>query len=214
MNEMVDVLIATVGRPSLAQAILAALRQSWSPAPRVVVVGDGRQPAAERIVECLAPFSRGQLIYRETPAHHGFGDPVKEWWINGDEAAPFTRILDDDDWMPPVAVAEMMAPMAADVAAVACSMFVHVAPHGRWQRERIQRPSLAPGQIGWGSLLFRTAACRGVPWPRQPHSDFRVIQQIARAGRVVCLSDRVLYWYAGHRRWAKNAAGEWERKEL
>ncbi len=103
----VDVVIPTIGEPIAEQAVLAALHQTY-PNTRVVLIGDGPQPEAQKLYD-LVGAGRKNLIYQETPTHYGYGDGVKKFWINYPNASEFIHFLDSDDWMPPTSIADKMA---------------------------------------------------------------------------------------------------------
>ena len=197
---MVDVLIATIGRASLQQAMIAAFRQTY-PNVRCVVVSDGPNPGARSLFERVGG-NRKDAIYREAPGPNGRGDPVKEWWFHQEEAAPFVKILDDDDWMSPITVDEMMKPILAgeNVVLSLCLMLVlktrgEMGPAARW---RIVEANLKPNQVGSGCVLVRTEAARKAAFEKRPFSDFHWIKQVARHGAVAHVP-YPLYIYHGYR---------------
>ena len=199
MGLTVDIVIPTVGRATLEQSILAALAQTY-PECRVVVVGDGPQFEAPQIFERATADRDRPCIYAETPQRIGFGDGVIQWWIESGRAGDCIRSLDDDDWMPPVAVDDMMAELEADPAnvMVACQMMITVARLGRVSRWRIQEPVMVEGKIGNGSVLYRTGSASGAPAVFVPNCDFYRLKYIADKGRLAIV-DRPLYWYLAYR---------------
>jgi len=192
----VDILIPTTGRASLRQAIIAGQSQSY-PDARVVVVGDGPQPEARRIVETAG----GDAIYIETPEHYGHGNALREWWLNHSQCAPFVKFLDDDDWLAPIAVQEMMRHMAPDVVIVACQMLVLKTDYARERCavSRICPGTMAPNMIGTGCLLVRADAAAGVRYPlTNDCSDYHWALALSQRGRVVNVPFP-LYFYNGYR---------------
>lgn len=197
-DRQVDVLIATTGRRSLEQAILAAMHQTY-PHTRCVVVGDGPNPKARQIWGHMTN-AVGMTLYLETPERMGNGNDVKEWYINSEWAAPYIKVLDDDDWMPPCAVSEMMGVMRPGVAFVACQMFVcrTAGKGGKWMYQRTCSGAMDVNQIGCGNVLFRTGMARGIPFPKRVGSDFFWLAELSTRGIVVRLP-QILYWYNGYR---------------
>ncbi len=212
-TDTVDVLITTYGRPSLRQALLAALMQTH-PHTRTVVIADGPDTGARAVFEEMVG-DRQDAAYYEMPERQGHGDRLKEWWFAHADASPFIRSLDDDDWMPACAIAEMMVPMA-DPSVV---MSVCVVPTIRLVDGRCVHSRLVPGNlklahIGFGSILMRTESIRKpspIALPRDQASDFAFIEALAERG-VVARIPQYLYWYNGHRHWARRD-GEWVRVE-
>ena len=199
-TDMVDVLIATIGRASLEQAILAGLHQTYRHC-RVVVVADGHCPRAREIFSRVVggiSTQAADAIYIETPTHHGAGNPVKETWINCPRAAPFIKSLDDDDWLPPRSVEIYMRSMAEDVVLVTGMMCTLTVRGNSAPRYRLSSGALAPDHIGCGSALFRTEAAVGVPLQHVKSGDFLFLKTVAEKGRVVHLR-LPLYWYNGYR---------------
>ena len=194
----VDIVIATTGRQSLWTALLAALTQTY-PGARTVVCGDGPQPNARAIFDTLtASFPGAQAIYRETPERFGHGNFVKEWWINHAEAATWLRFLDDDDWVPPYAIAEMMRPTSTDVSLVVCGMVVCVAGAvDKTMKYRICGGKTDETGAVTGTCLLRTKTIKG-PYPTQLPADYRLALRAAAEG-VVRHIDTPLYWYNGYR---------------
>jgi len=190
----VDILIPTIGRRSLRTALLAAASQTHR-GVRVVVCADGPQPEAEAIVREVAA---SRTVYRQTPERFGHGDFVKEWWINHKDAAPWLRVLDDDDWMPPYAIAEMMREAVEGVSLVVCQMVVCVAGNvGSPMRWRVSGGELTEDGATTGTCLMRTAAIRG-PYPVRLPADYRLACRAAAVGEVRFVQTP-LYWYNGYR---------------
>jgi glycosyltransferase involved in cell wall biosynthesis len=189
----VDILIPTIGRPSLPNAMMAAASQTW-PDVRVVVLADG--PGVKGL---WAETARGAMfantIYREMPdGPAGHGNALKSWWLHGDEAAPFVRVLDDDDWIPPRAVELMMAAMAEDVSLVLCRMARWTPPTAdRPGRLHICRPVMAAHHATTGTMLMRTTAVKAAEEYDPKRDDWSRAQALARVGRVAIV-DACLYW--------------------
>jgi len=194
----VDILIATSGRESLAQSILAAQSQTYSGA-RVVVIGDGPQPVARKIVK---QYDRdNSIVYHETPEHFGHGNPVKEWWLNHSRCAAYVKFLDDDDWLAPIAIDEMMRRMSADVVLASCQMLVLKTDYARKRciKTRICPGVMKPNMIGTGCMLVRSDAAQGVRFPlTNDCSDYHWALEVSRKGRVVNVPFP-LYYYNGYR---------------
>lgn len=193
----VDVVIPTIGRPSLGTAILAASVQTH-PNVRVVVIADQNKTECQRIYHhaCYC-VPGGNSVYRETDASTGRGDSVKKWYLRQDWIAPFCKFLDDDDWMAPCAVQTMMEAMQEDVVAVTCQMLA-VVHREKYRYNRIISGRLVQGQIGGCSALFRTAEAKQVPWPDGPNSDVQWLLGLAECGKFVHLNIP-LYVYNGYR---------------
>lgn len=201
MDPLVDVLITTIGRPSLAQAILAAQLQTYSPL-RIIVAEDGPHETTPPILAMYQNNSR--VIHVMPPKAFGFGDGVKHWWVNHPDAAPFIKFLDDDDWITPSCVATMMRNMTDALALVTCSVVCVYAPDAFATRSRIIIGNISPGQIGSGCVLLRTQVARGIAWPRVPDSDYHffsaVAENAAKADRQVWRAIKMpLYFYNAYR---------------
>lgn len=198
----VDIVIATIGRHSLEQAIIAAQHQTYRQC-RVVVIGDGPCPDAVNTYHRLSrPASALRpTIYRQTQRRlGGYGDYVKRWWIDHDEASPWVRFLDDDDWIPPNAIADMMRLRKPDTAVILCAMMMTLAgahdtrSQGKW---KLVTPELSPHHAASGQVLLRTAAARRTSFPRGNCPDSSLAIEAAEHGGVeIC--PLPLYWYCGH----------------
>lgn len=200
-DEQVDVLIATIGRRNLEQAILGGLHQTY-PNVRVVVVADGPCPEARNIFAWLAEryeaHATGRMLYLETPTRNGTGNPVKHWFINSGRASPFIRFCDDDDWLPPRSVEIMMRAMTPELTLVTCMMCTLTVLGRGAPRYRLSSGALVPDQIGCGSSLIRTEAALGVELPHAKNADFAFLRAVADKGGVEHLK-LPLYWYNGYR---------------
>lgn len=191
---LVDVLICTVGRPSLRQAIVSALSQTYRHA-RCVVLGDGPSPEARACYEATVRESE-PAVYVESPRRLGpWGNRVRQWWVEHGESAPYLKPLGDDDLLAPTCVAEMVRPMEdPEVAVVSCRMLLLYHSAGRPVKERMVSGALEPGQIGGGSVLVRTAAAAGLQVGPHYTADFDWIMDVAGRGRHVAVP-LTLYWY-------------------
>ena len=197
----VDIVIATIGRHSLGQAIVAAASQSY-PNSRVVVIGDGPCPDAKSIFGFMKHGYDVDMIYRETPKRlGGYGDPVKRWWIDNEEAGEYIRFLDDDDWIPPNAIADMMRLWTPDTKVILCSMVLVLpaAQHaqtgqGYW---RIQKPALKHRCAASGMAILNTEAARNTDFPAKKTADSALALDCAKQGDAK-ITDTPLYWYTAH----------------
>lgn len=207
-NPQVDVAIATVGRPTLAQAILAGAQQTYRPT-RVVVLADGPCRNAYRIHSDCTSLA-GRSLYRTVP-RQGHGNPVKAWWIQNDEAAPFIRFLDDDDWIPPESVELMMRAMEPDVSLVV-GKFVHFAPalRGVASPFTVRGGRCAAHHATTATMLMRTEAAREAARLTPELDDWTRAQALGRVGRVVCVN--VLCYWAPRGRGAANWRWDAERR--
>ena len=205
---LVDIVIATVGRPTLAQAILAAAQQSYRPT-RVVVLADGPCAAARRAYGDCSAFL-GRSLYR-TVRRHGHGDPVKAGWLQSGDAAPFVRFLDDDDWMPPESVELMMRAMEPGVSLV-IGKSLHVGPSLRGASSQVflRGARCEAHQALTATMLMRTEAAREAARLAPEPDDWTRAQALARVGRVVCV-DVHCYW-AARGRGAANWRWDTERQ--
>jgi len=193
----VDLVIPTIGRESLDTALLAACVQTYENT-RVVVISDGPSKEVAAQYKWTAPAHRGRAIYRETPERFGHGNFVKEWWINHPEASPWIRFLDDDDWLPPMAMGEMMRHAADDVALIICQMVVTATgPDGYLVKSEVRGADLAKGLACTGTCLMRTEAARG-KYPTETPADYNLAVRVAEHGRVVTVP-HPLYWYLAYR---------------
>lgn len=193
----VDIVIATVGRPTLAAAIASALVQT-RPARLVVIADDNEAQALHTYDHVRVSIPGADTIFRRTPERFGRGDAVKRWYLQQDWAAPFCKFLDDDDYMMPVAIERLMAGMTDGVVAVTCQMVVVVQTNGRYVRHRTASGKLAPGQIGGDSVLVRTAEAKEAVWPDGLDADFHWLAHLSARGRFVHLPIP-LYVYNGWR---------------
>ena len=192
MNELpnVDIVITTIGRPSLSVAIEAALSQTYQGA-RCVVVADGQRDCTDAIVARY----KDRVKYVETPKPlRRAGNGAKEFWYNSDECAPFFRYLDDDDWMPNCSIMEQMKLMKDGVVLSVCKMRMLITNPEGVVRERSLSGKMKVGQIGNGSVVVRKAAVKGILYEYIPYSDFYWIKAIAERGELV-RSPYHLYWY-------------------
>lgn len=179
----VDLVTVTKGRPTLDQAILAGLRQTY-PHTRVVVVSDGHSDDNWRTFRRMTAGS--PAIYAEIPGPSGSGDAGKNYWMNRKDAAGWIWFLDDDDWIPPYAVAEMVNRLGPKDVAVTCKMLVvrREGEGGSVTRYRMATGELKNSQVGCGSILFRKNAAKGLRFKPVPTRDFAWIQQLAQRGTV------------------------------
>jgi len=210
MNIHIDILIATIGRPTLDTAITAAIHQTY-PHTRCVVIGDGSQPEARMI----AAHYNNKVRYLETPEKLGrAGNGVKEFWYNHPDCAPFLRFLDDDDWMPPTSIAQHIIPMEdPDVVVAICKMWMMILDKGRVVKERSLSGKIAVGQVGNGSLLLRTSALKGLKYQDRLYSDFFWLKQILDRGKSVLVPYH-LYWYNQQRLHGSSAVSERGRADI
>lgn len=196
----VDIVIATIGRKSLEQAILAACSQSYHKC-RVVVIGDGPCPDAKATVKWLKQRYKKKLIYRETKTRlGGYGDYVKRWWIDNKEASEYIRFLDDDDWIPPNAIRGMMELWTPETTVILCAMLLvfsnsqHTDGKGYWQ---MRKPALQHRQACSGMALFKTEAARNTNFPDTKFADSSLALDCAKQGEAQ-ITDTPLYWYNAH----------------
>lgn len=89
-----SVIIPTKGRPELYATLLSVLRAGFLDGDEVIVVGDGDQPEARRIVECFK--GRLRISYMETPVTRSSGGHQR---MLGMSVANGTHLvfIDDDD---------------------------------------------------------------------------------------------------------------------
>ena len=195
----VDIVIATIGRQSLSQAILAAVSQTYREA-RTVVIGDGPCPDAQEQFNWLRGRFPARLAYYETPEWLGYGDGVKRWWIDHKDAGEWLRFLDDDDWIPPYAIADMMQTYEPGTTVILCGMIMslasrhHAAGTGRHD---LRLPKMEPHHASSGMSIINTAAARKSGFPGEKLTDFGLCKDVAAQGTVK-LVEHPLYWYSGH----------------
>lgn len=195
----VDILIPTIGRPSLAQAMLSALAQTY-PNVRVVVAADANHSRAlslfHRVDALRHTVGRATARFVTMPAPFGRGDRVKEWWIANADAAPLMHFLDDDDWLPPTAIYDQMTPMIAhhSVVLVVPSTLQILGDGVRSTDYRLRTARMIRGQVVANAALFRTAAAQGVKLESDPANPRFWLHEIADRGRVYKLR-QPLYWY-------------------
>ena len=127
------------------------------------------------------------------------GNHLRYYWVNSKEAAPFIKFLDDDDYMPPCAVSELMKPMAdANCVLSVGRMAVQYAPDDKYARFRVTNGTLARGQFGTGSMLVKTSAARGIPFLMSLNSDLSWIWTVTAKG-TVGHTQAVIYFYNAYR---------------
>ena len=204
----VDILITTIGRPSLEQAILSGLHQTYA-ACRVVVAPDGPVPAAEAMAERIGRASLcrdKEILVARPPRAFGAGNPLKHWWINSGRASPWIRTLDDDDWLPPDAIAQMMSVVTPNTVLVMAPVMTLQLLPGRPLRYRVTPGVLVHDGCGMGSAMFRTDAAQGLPLPHARGADFRFLRDLSQRGECLRV-EAPLYWYRGYRTDAQRGYG-------
>ncbi len=191
----VDIITATIGRPTLEVAVASAIHQTY-PNCRCVVIGDGPQPAARVILKPFLHRHPDRVLYVETPKKLGrAGNGAKEFWFMGDRCAEFFRFLDDDDYLPPFSVAEQVAIVDSDdVVLSICHMLACRHSRGRVVKHEVIPGEWEVGRIGCGNALVRTSAAAKEPFPDEPCSDFHWLKNVAEHGHWKKV-DQVLYWY-------------------
>ncbi len=165
----VDIVIPTIGRERLELAIVSALAQTY-PKARPVVLSDGPNAAWEIVKPYLG---RRGLMFVETEQREGFwGAAVRELWNDTPWAAPYIKILDDDDILRPHCVELMMAPILADpnVKVTYCHTLATVWSGNKPLRERTHGESFAQNEVGHGSLLYARELAVGVKYRRSQRS--------------------------------------------
>ncbi len=198
----VDIVIPTIGRASLAQAALAACVQTY-PGARTIVIGDGPGTGAVDIVESVRNLvPTANLVYYETASRlGGYGDFVKRWWIDHDDAGEWIRFLDDDDWIPPCAIAEMVGRINPDTTLVLCGMvMVLAAPFNTKKsggRHEFRGAALKPHHANSGTCMIRTDCARRTKFPTGALADFELCKAVASMGDHET-SALPLYFYNGH----------------
>jgi glycosyltransferase involved in cell wall biosynthesis len=197
---LADVLIPTIGRKSLVSAIASAAMQTYEET-RIVVLSDGPVPEAHIMAHhvklAMTPGMEDmpRIIVRATPERYGHGDHVKNHWLQNDDAAQWIKVLDDDDWLAPPCVEEMMRVADGDVAMVTCSYVVVERIDGRVTLSDMKHSRMVRGQINWSGALVNRDYCDGLALdPSKPGSDFAFLSELARRGRVVHV-DTPLAWY-------------------
>ncbi|MBE3118828.1 MAG: glycosyltransferase family 2 protein [Candidatus Atribacteria bacterium] len=196
----VDVVIATIGRPSLEMAMVSACLQTAE--CRCVVVADGPNAEAREIfdrVQCTR--RRTQPVYLETPTRLGRGELVHIWYAGQTGAADWLKFLNDDDVLLPQAIELMAGKVADGVTLVTCQMLVNYWRDGHC-RSRIAKGALQPGDIGIGNAMVRTADYRRITYrPDVPDADVYRLQELAAMGDVRAVP-QPLYVYNA---WRTNA---------
>lgn len=203
MLEQVDIVISTIGRFGLANAIASALSQSHS-ACRVVVVADGPCPEARRIFDrATAGETPLKVRYEELPAKAGHGgDPAKHFWTNHPDAAPWIKWLDDDDTLSSHCVSTMLAAAEPDTALVLCRLLILHAPGGQVLKSwSAPEAKLARYHTGHGAAMIRTEHARGIPYRDCLDNDYLYLCDISQRGTVKTVQFP-LYIYNG---WRTNA---------
>ena len=187
----VDVVIATVGRPSLETAIVSALSQTY-PYTRCVVVSDGRRDGVKEIVDRY----KDRIVFVETERHlRRAGNGAKEFWYQSEECSPIFRYLDDDDWLPPMSIAVQVKSMVdPKVVLSICKMWMVVWEDDTIVEERSISGKNKVGHVGNGSVMVRKSAVKGVKYEDRLYSDFFWIRDIL-SGRIPAIVPYHLYWY-------------------
>jgi glycosyltransferase involved in cell wall biosynthesis len=107
----ISVITPTIGRPSLERMLVSLLPQ-LSENDEVLVVGDGPQPEAERIISKLLGSSKKPVStvvrYWETKPVRNFGNPQRNEAV-GKAVCKRLFFVDDDDVVLPGAIAAIRA---------------------------------------------------------------------------------------------------------
>lgn len=91
--------IPTIGRPSLYSTLHSVLTGGIGKGDQVFVVGDGKQPEAERIVRNFT--DRMPVAYWEMPANRKSpGHPARNFVLKRTATSHFMTIDDDDVYVP------------------------------------------------------------------------------------------------------------------
>lgn len=92
-----SLIIPTVGRPTLARALKSVRAQSWIPGDEVLLIGDGRTPAAASLWEQFA--LPGRYIETNGPARD-WGHTPRNLTMPEARADYIAALDDDDEWSP------------------------------------------------------------------------------------------------------------------
>jgi hypothetical protein len=183
---------------------------------RVVVISDGDVPGTSARADYTSmAFRLGmeespRFVTLATPEHYGHGDHVKNYWLQNDEAAQWVKVLDDDDWLAPPCVEEMMRLADDDVAMVTCGYVAVERLNGRVTFGEVKPGRIVRGQINWQGVLVNRAYCDGLFLdPSKLGSDYTFFAELAKRGRVARV-EFPLAWYNSWRTDAdrKRARGE------
>lgn len=93
-----SVIVPTCGRPTLARTLESVILAGATRSDEVLVVGDGPQPAARKIVACFA--SRLRIIYRQTPPSKCAGHAQRNHAMEFAKGSHLISIDDDDAYRP------------------------------------------------------------------------------------------------------------------
>lgn len=109
----ISLVIATIGRPTLARSLASLRCQEWIPGDEVLVVGDGTQPVARELCGLFA--NALPLRYLENPGPTGlWGHHARNWVLDAKLCrGAYLMALDDDDEYTPGAIAAARAAFAA-----------------------------------------------------------------------------------------------------
>ena len=198
MTPNIDVVITTIGRRSLYTALLASLSQTY-PGTRTVVCADGYTPEAREIFNRLIhAYPTTNAIYVETPTRYGHGSFVKEWWINNPEAAQWVRLLDDDDWMPPYAISEMVKAIDENTSVVVCKNTMCVdRGHSVGRVFGVRGGTFTKIGVSTATCLLKTASIKG-EYPLEMPADYHLAKRALNSGEVKFVQ-LPLYWANGYR---------------
>ncbi len=197
MTVEVDVVIPTIGRPSLDRAVLSALDQSLS--TRVIVVLD--RPELEADVRGRLDAS-GRVQVVSTPGGVG-GAAARNAGLDVCRA-PAVAFLDDDDWWEPTSLDQRLATVdfrgATSRRFFAAGAFVHETPDGpvavpreapvfgdatRMAAYAVSRKDLRFGRTALQSSTFvlSTDLAREVGWDASlpKHQDWDLVLRLFRS---------------------------------
>lgn len=191
-----DVVIPTIGRPSLG-VLLHSLARAEGPAPgRVLIVDDRRAPAAPLELEGLGEFGSRVRLLRGAAA--GPAAARNRGWQRSQ--APWVAFLDDDVVVEPAWRANLVRDLAAcDAKAAGSQGRVRVPlPAGRaptdWERNV---RGLEGARFITADCAFRRAALREVDgfderFPRAYREDAELALRLAARGRPIFYGRRVV----------------------
>lgn len=173
MDAAFSIVVPTVGRPSLRRTLMSIKHADFEPElDQLVVVGDGYQPEARRMVEQLAGWIGFQRwVYKETPFRKGSGSARHLAF----EASTGTHItlMDDDDQYTPHALRIMRRCVEVDPARPHIFQMRNC-NHDRahWHRLWASRDVKA-GNIGTPMVVFPNQPEKFGVWDDNQCADFR-----------------------------------------